>query len=87
MPFGAGARRCIGEQFALNEILCLVTMMLRNFEVIFDTNNKPPTIETTLTMRSKYPINIALIEKSLPEKEKEDRMNLLMNIKKQSKKE
>ena len=57
VPFGGGVRRCIGEQFAINEALTVTAVALRHLDVIVD-----PSIEIvremTLTMRSKNPINV-----------------------------
>ena len=39
IPFGAGARKCVGDQFALLEAAVSVVMILRRFE--FDLEMKP----------------------------------------------
>jgi len=62
IPFGGGARRCIGEQFAMNQALVFITLLLRNFRVASD-KNFVICRELALTMRSKYPVNITFIPK------------------------
>lgn len=36
LPFGGGARRCIGDDFAVNEAVVTLAMVLRRFEFEFD---------------------------------------------------
>jgi len=36
MPFGAGPRRCVGDEFAVMEAVVTLTMILRRFEFEFD---------------------------------------------------
>eukprot|EP00542_Grammatophora_oceanica_P012339 CAMPEP_0194036482 /NCGR_PEP_ID=MMETSP0009_2-20130614/8828_1 /TAXON_ID=210454 /ORGANISM="Grammatophora oceanica, Strain CCMP 410" /LENGTH=707 /DNA_ID=CAMNT_0038678249 /DNA_START=54 /DNA_END=2177 /DNA_ORIENTATION=- len=36
IPFGGGARRCVGDEFAMLEIIVTLTMLLKRFEFDFD---------------------------------------------------
>jgi cytochrome P450 family 97 subfamily B polypeptide 3 len=36
MPFGAGARKCVGDEFALMEATVTLAMVLRRYEFAFD---------------------------------------------------
>lgn len=33
IPFSAGPRNCVGQKFAMHEIKCIVSKILRNFEI------------------------------------------------------
>ena len=43
LPFNAGPRICLGQQFAYNEMSFLIIRLLQNFETIrFDAASQPP---------------------------------------------
>ena len=43
LPFNAGPRICLGQQFAYNEMSFLIIRLLQNFDTIhFDTDSQPP---------------------------------------------
>jgi len=44
LPFGAGSRKCVGDQFALLESICCMAMLLRRFDFQLD-----PTKEVSMT--------------------------------------
>mmetsp|Transcript_12918 Transcript_12918/g.27429 ORF Transcript_12918/g.27429 Transcript_12918/m.27429 type:complete len:688 (+) Transcript_12918:153-2216(+) len=45
VPFGGGARRCIGDEFAMLEIVVTLTMVLRQFDFEFDPSNLSPSCD------------------------------------------
>jgi cytochrome P450/NADPH-cytochrome P450 reductase len=49
-PFGTGQRACIGRQFALQEAVLVLGMLLQRFEFV-DHENYQLKIKTTLTMK------------------------------------
>ena len=43
LPFNAGPRICLGQQFAYNEMSFFIIRLLQNFEAIdFDLDSQPP---------------------------------------------
>ncbi|XP_017837165.2 probable cytochrome P450 4ad1 [Drosophila busckii] len=44
VPFSAGPRRCIAEQFAMHELKLLLSLILRRFEILPAADNLPPGI-------------------------------------------
>nr|QGY64108.1 cytochrome P450 4DV2 [Sitophilus zeamais] len=41
IPFSAGPRNCIGQKFAMLEMKCLISKILRNFELLPDPSYEP----------------------------------------------
>ena len=41
IPLCASFRNCIGQEFARNEELAVMAMVLRNFEIFLDEDNPP----------------------------------------------
>ena len=50
MTFSAGARGCIGKQFALTEAVIILSMLVRNFE-LFPAYPSPSTHRTREELR------------------------------------
>ena len=53
LPFGGGRRRCIGETYALNEGLLVLSALVRNFDWELDPA-RPAELEFALTLRAKH---------------------------------
>eukprot|EP01129_Flabellula_baltica_P004390 TRINITY_DN1523_c0_g1_i1.p1 TRINITY_DN1523_c0_g1~~TRINITY_DN1523_c0_g1_i1.p1 ORF type:complete len:484 (+),score=90.68 TRINITY_DN1523_c0_g1_i1:173-1624(+) len=47
-PFSAGSRNCIGEKFAMNEIMLILTMILRHFQIDREPTKITPVFEGVL---------------------------------------
>ena len=57
LPFGAGPRMCIGNHFAIMEILLLIAMMIRKFD--FEILEGHPVVpEPLITLRPKYGVKL-----------------------------
>ncbi|MFE2456733.1 bifunctional cytochrome P450/NADPH--P450 reductase [Streptomyces sp. NPDC059402] len=53
MPFGHGARACIGRPFALQEATLVLAMMLQHFDIALADPDYRMTISETLTLKPK----------------------------------
>ncbi|MDW3195084.1 MAG: cytochrome P450 [Cytophagales bacterium] len=62
LPFGGGGRFCIGNNFAMYEILLLLTQFVRSFEIKSLSPEKVP-FNPLLTLRPKETIEVKLIKR------------------------
>ena len=59
MPFAAGPRHCIGETFALYEMLMHLHRVARHFRLIH-IPDKPIELEAQINLRTRYPLHMRL---------------------------
>jgi len=59
MPFAAGPRHCIGETFALYEMLLHLHRVARHFRLIH-VPDKPIELEAQINLRTRYPLHMRL---------------------------
>jgi cytochrome P450 len=59
MPFAAGPRHCIGETFALYEMLMHLHHVARQFRLIH-VPDKPIELEAQINLRTRYPLHMRL---------------------------
>ncbi len=57
LPFAAGPRMCIGNNFALMEITLILAMMMQRFDFVLDKEH-PVVLEPLVTLRPKYGMKI-----------------------------
>jgi len=59
IPFSAGNRNCIGQNFAMNEEKCVIVMLMKQFRLRLEPGQKIEP-EPNLVLRPKYGIRISL---------------------------
>lgn len=59
MPFAAGPRHCIGETFALYEMLMHLYMVARRYRLVY-VPDKPLELEAQINLRTRYPLHMRL---------------------------
>ncbi len=59
MPFAAGPRHCIGETFALYEMLMHLHRVARRFRLVY-VPDKPIELEAQINLRTRYPVFMRL---------------------------
>ncbi|HXY75911.1 MAG TPA: cytochrome P450 [Steroidobacteraceae bacterium] len=59
MPFAAGPRHCIGETFALYEMLVHLYKMARRYRLVY-VPDKPLELEAQINLRTRYPLTMRL---------------------------
>lgn len=58
IPFSAGSRNCIGQNFAMNEMKVIVASILTKFNISIDSSYPPPEIEPTVVLGSTTGIHL-----------------------------
>jgi enediyne biosynthesis protein E7 len=59
MPFAAGPRHCIGETFALYEMLVHLYKVARRFRLVY-VPDKPLELEAQINLRTRHPLHMRL---------------------------
>ena len=59
MPFAAGPRHCIGETFALYEMLMHLYKVARRYRLVY-VPDKPLELEAQINLRTRYPLHMRL---------------------------
>lgn len=66
IPFSAGPRNCIGQKYAMYEIKCIVSKLLRHFEFDLHQENKDTLIlSTEVVLRPEKPIKFYLKRRNI----------------------
>ncbi|HYB66384.1 MAG TPA: cytochrome P450 [Steroidobacteraceae bacterium] len=60
MPFAAGPRHCIGETFALYEMLMHLYKVARRYRLVY-VADKPLELEAQINLRTRYPLHMRLL--------------------------
>jgi cytochrome P450 len=60
MPFAAGPRHCIGETFALYEMLMHLYKVARRYRLVY-VPDKPLELEAQINLRTRYPLHMRLL--------------------------
>lgn len=60
VPFSAGPRNCIGQNFAMNELKVVLAKTLTTFRILLDEKKPSPEIEPYLILHSKTGIHLKL---------------------------
>jgi len=59
MPFAAGPRHCIGETFALYEMLMHLYLVARRYRLVY-VPDKPLQLEAQINLRTRHPLHMRL---------------------------
>ena len=59
MPFAAGPRHCIGETFALYEMLMHLYKVARHYRLVY-LPDKPLELEAAINLRTRHPLHMRL---------------------------
>lgn len=62
IPFGLGARLCIGKGFAQMELLTILTLLLKQFDI--SPINEPHEIESSLTVRMRKDLYLSITKRN-----------------------
>jgi enediyne biosynthesis protein E7 len=62
MPFAAGPRHCIGETFALYEMLMHLYKVARRYRLVY-VPDKPLELEAQINLRTRHPLHMRLEER------------------------
>ncbi|HEV2227673.1 MAG TPA: cytochrome P450 [Steroidobacteraceae bacterium] len=60
MPFAAGPRHCIGETFALYEMLVHLYKVARRYRLVY-VPDKPLELEAQINLRTRHPLHMRLV--------------------------
>ncbi|KAK9864570.1 hypothetical protein WJX84_002516 [Apatococcus fuscideae] len=67
LPFGAGRRKCIGDQFALFESVIILAMLFRRFDFKMDKNAPAVGMTTGATIHTSDGLYMNVSPRSMPE--------------------
>ncbi len=60
MPFGAGARVCLGQHLAMTEMTVIAAMLLQRFTLLKPAGVPPPEAVFNITLRPQTPLHLRL---------------------------
>jgi cytochrome P450 len=60
MPFAAGPRHCIGETFAVYEMLMHLYKVAHRFRLVYTPGTEPLELEAQINLRTRYPLTMRL---------------------------
>lgn len=69
LPFGGGARKCVGDQFAILESVTALAMLIRRFDIQL-ADDKPVRITTGATMHTEGGLHMRMIPRNLNKTQK-----------------
>jgi cytochrome P450 len=64
MPFGAGPRFCLGQQFATVEIALVAAHLVRHFELDLEAGNQLPQPFVDLALKPKTPLKVRFVRRN-----------------------
>ena len=64
MPFGAGPRFCLGQQFASVEIALIAAYLVRHFELALDLGDQLPQPFVDLALKPKTPMKVRFLRRN-----------------------
>jgi len=64
LPFGGGARRCIGEEFAWAEGTLVLALIAKRFQILLETDRELE-LEPLVTLRPKGQVPIRIVDSSV----------------------